>query len=168
MPYADGIYPGWRKQSNYFINAKPQKPSINIGAWSCLERAIREEAMLLKEDLQVFTGAFDSSSFLESASGQIEVHKFWYKIVLKRQTGMAFISCNDENDICKDKLAKCCTDICVSTKWGILKTVQNKKVICCALNEFHNPKNNVPKIPETIGITQILVSARNPPAAAGA
>lgn len=158
MPYPDGIYPGWNVETNYYINAKPQKPKINGGAWSKLEKAIRDEAKLLQKNLQVFTGAFESSSFLDTASNKIEIHTFWYKIVLKDlREGMAFISCNDGSGLCNAKLTKYCDDICESSQWNILKNLQDEKVFCCELNDFYG-KTNVPKIPETLGITKTLFS----------
>ncbi|CAO1426447.1 unnamed protein product [Diamesa serratosioi] len=164
MPFADGIYPGWRKQTNYFINAKPQKTFSNSGAWSRLELAIREEAKYLRQELKVFTGAFESMSFLEIAESKIEVHKFWYKVVVKGDdTGVAFISCNDGTGLCKDKLKDYCTDVCEGLNWGILKNIQDEKVFCCELNDFY-VKTKVPKIPGTERVTLSLKSLQNPPA----
>lgn len=160
MPYVDGVYPGWNIETNYYINAKPQKSNINSGCWRKLESAVREEAKILNQNLQVFTGAFESSSFLDIASNKIEVHTFWYKIVVKDKAGMAFISCNDGTGLCNEKLTKYCDDICIPSKWNILKDVQNEKVVCCELNDFYD-KTNVPKIPETEGINQKLLSSQN-------
>ena len=72
MPYADGIFPAWRKETNYFINAKPQIASLNVGVWRILELSIT---------LEVYTGAFDLIRHLNEDLQLIEVHKFWCKIV---------------------------------------------------------------------------------------
>lgn len=73
---------------------------------------------------------------------------------------MAFISCNDGTGLCNEKLTKYCEDICISSKWNILKGVQNEKVVCCELNDFY-VKTNVPNISETAGINQKLLSSQN-------
>ncbi|CAO1425139.1 unnamed protein product [Diamesa tonsa] len=125
MPYADRIFPAWRKETNYFINAKPQIGSLNVGAWRILESAIRKEAIVLMQTLEVYTGAFDLIRHLSEDLQLIEVHKFWYKIVkgterwmdMRGNAGIVFVACNDADSSCNVELSKICQNICKATGW---------------------------------------------------
>ena len=168
MPYADGIFPAWRKETNYFINAKPQMGSLNVGAWRILELSIRKEAIALMQTLEVYTGAFDLIRHLNEDLQVIEVHKFWYKIVkgtdrwidMRGNAGIVFVACNDADSSCNVELANICQNICKATGWLVTAPTAKEKIICCSLDDFYK-SGKVAKIPETEGITKIMGSLQS-------
>ncbi|CAO1425131.1 unnamed protein product [Diamesa tonsa] len=82
MPFADAIYPAWRAETNNYINIKPQNPTLNSGDWSSLESSIKDKAIVTSETFDVYTGGFNSKGFLDDSKKHVEIHTFWYKMVI--------------------------------------------------------------------------------------
>ncbi|CAO1436886.1 unnamed protein product [Diamesa hyperborea] len=82
MPYADAIYPAWRAETNNYINMKPQNPLLNSGDWNSLESNIKSKAIETSETFDVYTGGFNSKGFLDDSKKLVEIHTFWYKMVI--------------------------------------------------------------------------------------
>ncbi|CAO1426455.1 unnamed protein product, partial [Diamesa serratosioi] len=166
MPFADGIFPAWRQETNNLINTKPQIGTLNGGAWRSLELSIRKEAIARKQTLEVYTGAFDFIRYLNEDLKQVEIHKFWYKIVkginvfmnMNGNTGIVFVACNDERLSCITELASVCRNICTETHW-LSNAVQNK-ITCCSLKDFY-ANTKVSNISGTEGITKDMISIQS-------
>ena len=98
MPYADGIFPAWRKETNYFINAKPQIASLNVGAWRVLELSIRKEAIALMQTMIILLLDFNKI-FTIFNTFTSNYKSYLFKIKLKKAFLFSVVMSNNNNFI---------------------------------------------------------------------
>jgi DNA/RNA endonuclease G (NUC1) len=133
-PDSDRISKSWRDATYFYMNTVPMWQRINNGIWKRIENAARSVASGIGNNIQVYTGGFQSQGDL-TVNG-VEVPKWLFKVVVKPGAGIAFVTLNDIN---ARSVTLPCKDICDENGW--LKNADRKDyskgyTICCSVDEF--------------------------------
>ncbi|XP_062713805.1 uncharacterized protein LOC134290643 [Aedes albopictus] len=97
-PHADGLFTTWQWSSYFYINVVGMWERINNGNWKFLEEKVRTIANATKQNLDIYTGAYDTLSLCSLqhycnkftlSNGRIPVPKWLWKIVKSPENNAA-------------------------------------------------------------------------------
>jgi DNA/RNA non-specific endonuclease len=107
-PDADGIYTSCRDATYFYMNTVPQWQKINNGNWKSIEYMARSVAGRIRNEVEVYTGGYQSHGSF--TTGGVDIPKWIFKAVITNDAGIVFLTLNDI--YAKEKPSEPCKDIC--------------------------------------------------------
>lgn len=130
-----------RLMTCYYINVAPQERNFNGVKWSILEESIRDKFKSNDQNRwKIYTGTFQNRVL--SIYGALSVPKYFFKVVIADDKGIAFIGVNRNQESLNDDDRNICgnTNTCSLKELGLFTKKEEKKVtqniICCKISDF--------------------------------
>jgi DNA/RNA endonuclease G (NUC1) len=158
-PDGDMIFVSWQWSTYYYINVVPQWQSINNGNWKHVESAVRSKAASLKNNVVVFTGAFDvlkiGNKKISLEPDGLDVPKWSWKVAIDASSGkgIAFVTYNNPFAASVSDL---CDDICDSSgwHWKERKNFSKGYTLCCEVNQLMGVVSEIPPEARVSGVLE--------------